>query len=348
MSEVVTKDGMMIKESSTHRGHFYKYNPADGTSEWLPSVSAADMKDSRLDLSKLDSKDLTLGSATKGKGRRPLSRSSRITEVSWGTDDTSMSECICTICECGKHACPVHKWKPTQFGGNSRYREDYPAHPVEMRCKLAPKKSVTATPATPDHFRSKYGEDYPFHHPDPPASMKPKMAAAVSMPFTGTTTNRDMYCPKPVEARLKRRPQSPPKRMLPFDGTTTNREQYKAHPEVKPRESMAPPIRTIPSAPFDGSTQYKEDYPMHDVEGYRKKAPNHAPYDYGPPRGLDTEQRNAYTKKPIKLCPVLELPPKDPSAMTGHVHYTKRNPHFKYAPDLTATVGSPFTAAGCH
>lgn len=105
------------------------------------------------------------------KQQRPVSRSSRVSEVSWGTDDTTMSECICTICDCGKHACPVHKWQPTEFQGNSRYREDYPAHPLAMRKKLGPDRTVKMMPADPDHFKSKYLEDFQAFNPDPAKSI---------------------------------------------------------------------------------------------------------------------------------------------------------------------------------
>uniref|UniRef100_A0A7S1I7X8 Uncharacterized protein n=1 Tax=Eutreptiella gymnastica TaxID=73025 RepID=A0A7S1I7X8_9EUGL len=316
---ITTEDGCIIKESSTHKGHFYKYNPADGSSEWLPEIPRS-LK-GKLTASSLEATGLD---STKGKGRRPISRSSRATAVSWGTDDTELSECLCTICECGKHACPVHKYKPCQFGGNSRYREDYPAHPCSLRNKMAPRREAKITPADADHFKSKYLEDFVPHTPDPPTNYKPKVAAPMATPFNATTTNRDMFDAKPVERKMKRRPPSPPKRALPFDGTTTNRETFKGHPEAKPRESMAPPVRTIPSTNFEGTTKYTEDFPAHNVQGYKKVAPEHKPYDYGPPRDLSTEQRQAFDKKPITYCPVIDLPKKEPSATTGHIHYTKR------------------------
>eukprot|EP00668_Euglena_longa_P043184 GGOE01057272.1.p1 GENE.GGOE01057272.1~~GGOE01057272.1.p1 ORF type:complete len:267 (-),score=14.41 GGOE01057272.1:271-1050(-) len=248
-----------------------------------------------------------------------------MSEVSWDSNESGMSECICTICDCGKHACPVHKWQPTEFNGNSRYREDYPAHLVQPRNRAALDRSVHLTPADPDHFKSKYLEDFQAYDPDPAKSMKPKESLSASMPFTGTTTNQEVYTPKAVGPLVRRRPQSPGREQLPFDGTTTNREQFIAFPDSKPRDSMAPRQTLLASAPFDGQTCYKEDYPAHNVEGYKKKRDPHAPYDYGGPRGLETEQRASYTKKPIHVCPVLMLPKKQPDMKTGHIHYTKRH-----------------------
>lgn len=275
--------------------------------------------------------------STKGNGRRPVSRSSRMSEVSWGTDDTDMSECICTICDCGKHACPLHKWKPTEFGGNSRYREDYPEHPLAGSRRLPANHKVELTPANPDHFKSKYDEDFQAYNPDPAKSMKPKERAIESVPFSSTTTNHEMYTPKKLSMRNSKRPKSPPRNAVPFDATTTNHEHFQAYEGVKPRDSMAPAQRMLQTSPFDGHTAYRDDYPVHDVAGCKKKAPDHSPYDYGPPRGLATEQRIAFNEKPLHLCPALFLPKKEPSTKTGHIHYTKKhdNPNAQFSPTKT-------------
>lgn len=272
--------------------------------------------------------DIPKGTPTKKcnlENNRPSSRASRASEVSWATTDTTLSECICTICDCGKHACPVHKWQPTEFGGNSRYREDFPAHAVGPRSRHAPDRTVTLATADPDHFKSKYLEDFQGWAPDPAKSTKPKETPQASMPFTGTTTNREVYTPKAIGPAVRRRPPSPNRDPTSFDGTTTNRENFHAHPDSRPRESMAPRQQLLATAPFDGQTAYKEDFTAHNVQGYRKKAADHAPYDYGPSRDLETEQRSMYTKKPLHVCPALMLPKKEPSAKTGHIHYTKKN-----------------------
>lgn len=323
---MVAENDWVVKESASHAGSFYRYNKVTGDSQWLNQEGAPQkIKSAALHKSK---------SLDKGNGRRPASRSSRMTNVSWGTDDTAGgSECVCTICECGKHACPVHKWEPTQFGGNSRYREDFPAHPVRPKDRDLVRKAARTTVADPDHFKSKYGEDYLGYVPDPPVSMKPKAAPPTSTPFNATTTNQELFCAKPLENRSQRRPASPMKRPTPFEGTTTNQDQFQSHPNSKPRESMAPPVRTIASAPFDGLTAYKKDYVIHDHEGQKKMPHSHGPYAYGPPRNLDTENRSSYTKKEIGYCPVLDLQPKDPSQHTGHMHYSKGlQPEVRYYP----------------
>lgn len=168
--------------------------------------------------------------------------------------------------------------------------------------------------------------------------MKPKEQPRQIVPFSATTTNQEMFSPKEVGPRMKRRPNSPAKKSLPFDGTTTNHDQFHAHPESRPRESMAPVQRMLTTTPFDGTTAYKADYPVHEIDGSRKKAAEHAPYDYGPARNLATEQRAAFTEKPLHLCPALFLAKKDPSAKTGHVHYTKKhhNPAVTYSATLEA------------
>lgn len=218
------------------------------------------------------------------------------------------------------------------MGGNSRYREDYPAHPVRPKDRNALKKVARTTVADPDHFKSKYDEDYQGFVPDPPKSMRPRAAAPSAAPFAGITTNQELHCAKPHEHRPPRRPPSPFKLPAPFDGATTNQEQFRSHPDSRPRESMVPPVQTLASAPFDGLTSHKRDYVPHDNEMKKPKHLN-APYSYGAPRNLDTENRASYTKKEVGYCPVLDLKPKDVSHHTGHIHYSKdHQPTVRYYP----------------
>jgi len=191
-------------------------------------------------------------------------------------------------------------------------------------------------PADPDHFKSKYLEDFQAFNPDPAKMVRPKETAREALPFAGTTTNRDVYTPKAVGPAQKRRPREAPKDASPFDGTTTNRQSFVPHPEVRPREPLGPKQKLLATAPFDGKTAYRDDYPARDVDGYHPRRPDHGPYEYGPPRDLNTEQRAAFTPKPVHICPVLTLPKKDPSNATGHIHYTKRNhmSNTPYSPTL--------------
>jgi len=348
----------VLKESKTHPGAFYKYNTKTGVTEWLGAADSANTKNNTNALNNTKASTLTRAdhvdhfksktfnstgglSPTKGSGRRPLTRSSRPgTAVSWGTDDTNTgSECVCTICECGKHHCPLHGTvRPSPFDGNSRYREDYPAHPLKPRDRPKLARMVQSAPSDPDQFRSKYAEDFVPHDAQPSKSMKPKSSVPFSGPFEGTTTNRAEHGPKPMTNKAVRRPPSPAKMSAPFEGTTTNRDLHKAFPEARPRESMAPQQRKMVTAPFDGLTQYKQDYPPRDVSANVKSPTQHAPYEYGPPRDLQTENRSAFVPKPIQYCPVLDLDPKDPSNHTGHIHYTKKaGPDFRYYP------GKPLT-----
>jgi hypothetical protein len=345
----------VLKESRSHPGAFYKYNTKSGTTEWLgagdsqkqatvtnnkKSVGPQNKADTIDHFKSLDTYNSSGLSPTKGTGRRPLTRSSRPgTAVSWGTDDTSTgSECVCTICECGKHHCPLHgNVKPSPFDGNSRYREDYPAHPLKPRDRPKLARAAQSAPADPDQFKSKYTEDFIAHGTAPAKSMKPKSSVPFSGPFEGTTTNRAEHGPKPMTNKAARRPPSPPKLSAPFEGTTTNRDLHRPFPEAKPRDSMAPSQRKMVTAPFDGLTQYKQDYPPRDVSANAKQPQQHAPYEYGPPRDLQTENRSAFIPKPIQYCPVLDLDPRDPSGHTGHIHYTKKQqPDFRYHP------GKPF------
>eukprot|EP01001_Neometanema_parovale_P006594 NODE_2945_length_1309_cov_141.570826_g2796_i0.p1 GENE.NODE_2945_length_1309_cov_141.570826_g2796_i0~~NODE_2945_length_1309_cov_141.570826_g2796_i0.p1 ORF type:complete len:359 (-),score=51.28 NODE_2945_length_1309_cov_141.570826_g2796_i0:147-1223(-) len=326
-----SKGPWVIKESKQYKGNKYRFNTETGESQWITD----DKPPAAPTPSAWDRSGATQASS-KGKGKHPIVRSMRASVISWGTDDTDAgSECVCTICECGRHGCPVHRYTPTAFNGNSRYREDYPVHKLRPRDKREQKGEPHHTPADANHFMTKYEQDYPSFIPDPARSMKPAHDMLPNCPFVGTTTNSEMFTPLPTNS-------SPPKRRrcvsatpnnAKFEGRTTNQEQFRAYPKLRPRKAMAPPNPTIVAAPFDGLSKYKEDYPGHQPEpGRGKKVPSIDMYSYGPPRKLETEQRAAFDKKPLPLCPALQLSAKEPSIHTGHIHYTKTKSPVRYYP----------------
>eukprot|EP00906_Rhabdomonas_costata_P025744 RCo036773 len=310
----------IVKESRTHKGCFYKFNPRTAESKWIDPADDSAVKDSSLERA-----DKPADAAIRmPMFRRPLTSGSRASRRSWGTEDTEGgSECICTICECGQHACNKHKWQPSRFPNNSRYREDFPAHPVKRPLKAAPPEKPELTPSDPDHFKTMYNNDFLPFTPARSKSMKPMGEAAKKVPFVGNTTYREMLSPKPITRQPYKRPPPMVRPSVPFDDMTTSKEYYKPHLGARPPESMAPQPHSVQNAPFDGNTCYKMEYVPHDPVASPRKRATAQPYDYGPPRKLPTEHRDEYTPKAVPRCPVLELPYKGPSEHTGHTHYSK-------------------------
>jgi len=262
----------------------------------------------------------------------------------WSSNDTiSGSECICTICECGQHACPVQR-ASVKFVGGSRYREDYPGHPAS---RVAAKGSTAGTagevlfPANAaEEYISQYDRDYIPLASEPRTSMKPTAASVSKCPFSGTTTYGEMLSPpKSTKRPALMRPMASVKPRIPFEGTTTMMELFPAYSSYRPSESLAPPPAKLSMKPFEGRTTYKATYESREQLLPTKRMVPITKYEYGPPRNLETEHRVAYTEKKATYCPVFDLLPQKPSVHTGHVHYTKKNrPEYKYYPGKPALL----------
>eukprot|EP00947_MAST-08B_sp_MAST-8B-sp1_P005150 g5150.t1 len=103
-------------------------------------------------------------------------------------------ECICMICTCGKHFCPVHKDKPLKFEARTTANDNFKAWEAQPR--TAPRVQQTYTPNTAKF----YGETtsaaaHQAHEICPVVRIqRPVQSAAVSdAPFDGRTTASDNF-----------------------------------------------------------------------------------------------------------------------------------------------------------
>eukprot|EP01006_Ploeotia_vitrea_P061290 TRINITY_DN77713_c0_g1_i1.p1 TRINITY_DN77713_c0_g1~~TRINITY_DN77713_c0_g1_i1.p1 ORF type:complete len:336 (-),score=25.47 TRINITY_DN77713_c0_g1_i1:121-1128(-) len=302
----------VVKESKTHPGYFYQYNNKTGESIWLTNTGKAPVGTSASRTSHIKqggsrSGSLQLPAAGKGSARpiTPLKLRKRggAQEIPWDklsrVSQDMYSECpsLATDETLSVLCVPLES---APFQGSSRYREDYPEHPIQPKGKATPRAAPSQTIADPEHFKTKYEEDFPVHVSEPPQSMKPVAAPIPHMPFDGTTTNREMFAPQPVKPVQRRRPPSPMRVEIPFEGTTTNREAFAPHPESRPSKSLAPPVKALAKTPFYGTTSYQKQFQPHEIDVTSKPKIEHPPYDYGPPRNLATEHRQAFTPKEVK------------------------------------------------
>jgi hypothetical protein len=174
-----------------------------------------------------------------------------------------------------------HPIKSAPFEGNSLYKEEYKNHGLQPR-----------------------------NQPRSSASMMDTGVGDNRAPFEGTTTNKSDYPNHGVVPRNMPNDKNKHGRSaLPEDRdfNSEHRQQYDAKP-LQPRSSAAPVQSLPPNRPFEGTSTNKSDYPHHvngraAIPAIPDKARRSLPED----RDFGSEHRDAYTKKPLHVCPAVPV-----------------------------------------
>jgi len=249
---------------------------------------------------------------------------------------SDMEKCICHICTCGKHRCPVrHTPNTAKLDATTSYANTFKEHsPDFYPARVAPNPNLyLQTKTTPGHFDTTHKAAFiapePEHHKvihqQKMERAAPRRKTTDNEKFDHTTTLRADYPWHDVAPPLRARPVND---TAPgggkFYGTTTAMEHFQAwdptasrSPSVNRNSSMSP----FPDeGPMDFNTSYKNNFVEHGVERSRPFKPNNS-YSYGSPRDFNTSHKADFAGKQNPLCPAVELPPRPASARTGHVRY---------------------------
>jgi hypothetical protein len=222
--------------------------------------------------------------------------------------------CICTVCTCGKHACPptprVNHYDPNMA---SESRQAYTG-------KFVPAKRAGA----PDQYKphdapfegiSTHTASYPNHGPIAPRKSPPRssmMDTGVGRnqtPFDDTTTHKSDYPAHPLAPRSSGGPKQGNLSTLGNDDrdfSTEGRTVYVPHP-LQSRKSRAPE-ELRPSIPFQGVSTNKSDFPHHvnarpSIPKFRSSGFQPNPED----RDFATENRGNFIPMTIETCPAIPV-----------------------------------------
>ena len=235
-------------------------------------------------------------------------------------------QCICKICNCGRHHCPQ---KPQHLDWDkevdSTYKKNYQNFgPEAIRTSrphsyTPPHNEYAEGSDLPDRFKSTNKSDFspPSKESYAQRAKTPTFSSSrdlYSAPFTATTTHRSEYTEKPIEIKRPQsaRPaESPTKSNEPFDANSTMKEDYKGW-ELPAREPAQRIEYNHPRTPFVESTTYQNNYkkPAAGSGPARSSAPPSSgdlPYDHGTERDLLSTHRAEYTPKKIEICPALTI-----------------------------------------
>lgn len=253
----------------------------------------------------------------------PLRPSSAVSARS-GASETHEADCICTVCSCGRHACPptprTNHYEP---GLMSEARASYsgrfvPAQRVRPNDNWKPHNARFEGTTT-------HQEDYA--HPGAAAPRRALNRSALmdtgvlnsSAPFDDTTTHKSDFPAHPIRPRSARAPLDGG---LEFGGDsrdfhTENRANFVPH-AFQPRRSG--PVETLrPSLPFHGASTAATDYTA--FPGARPAVPKFrsGEWEASPDeRDFHSEFRASFTPKSVAPCPAIPVATSS-KPLSGHV-----------------------------
>lgn len=243
-------------------------------------------------------------------------------------------QCICKICQCGRHKCPhIHPKKTTDsFCSATEYTDRYIGH-ISQRQKPFKPQSVAISSTGPLCSETTHRSDF---IPLPLESRKPRNPEPVHI-SEGKFEDQSVYNLEFTEKGLVRvdpiKPQQSERSQDRFVGEATYAVDYKAwdlephqncgpkyeyrkpsvdfngepiytsdyvdHGVVKPPSAFKPLIQPIQSEPFDAITTFTADYvPKHGGK-QRPFRPNHTTVHSDLPFSNETTHRADYTEWPL-------------------------------------------------
>lgn len=250
-------------------------------------------------------------------------------------------KCVCFICTCGKHHCPpAFRPNPTPLDANTHYSDTYKAH--ETGCypeRVVVSSTYVGTRSAPGHFDTTHKANYvapevKHHSQNFSEKMERSTRANMKQPaarevFDHTSVQRQDYPWHSPSPAMPIRPSAEsPISAGPFYGVTTTKDTYqgwKPTPDAYQRTSNAG--RNSAHTPFSNdavefNTSYSGQFVEHAMPQRSAPKPK-AAYSYGTPRTgqFQTSNQLNFTGQQNPVCPAHKLPPRPPSASTGHVKY---------------------------
>ena len=187
--------------------------------------------------------------------------------------------CVCALCTCGRHACPVCYVPSVGFAGKSAYQEHF-SGAVLPDCVADSREWVPNPPApTPfletEHRRNFTGHPIAGARLGQSLGLPATVAVAKGVPFMGRSTYRAFYEDKgarvpdavPEPPTVLRAPLLPVASAVPLLGLTQQARAHVAFKHLPATEFEMPagvqrsPPKAVGVAPFLGTGSHAEHYP---------------------------------------------------------------------------------------
>eukprot|EP01060_Flectonema_neradi_P029325 TRINITY_DN4026_c5_g1_i1.p1 TRINITY_DN4026_c5_g1~~TRINITY_DN4026_c5_g1_i1.p1 ORF type:complete len:354 (+),score=34.47 TRINITY_DN4026_c5_g1_i1:67-1128(+) len=235
-------------------------------------------------------------------------------------------ECICEICDCGKHHCPDHPVMLPYGDIKSVYRGDYPCHDIPAKSRRAASTPFIQSAFDPNHFQTIHKSTF-IPHSVSQRSFRPSSAPIRRTKFTGRTTYQVEHGPKErTDGAMRKAPHVyPPK--VPFDHKTTSQVVYGPTGGAERREAMKPQTRVLPNTTFYGTSTYNDNYVTPEDKDVVHRHTQRRMPPVNEDRDFLSTKAISYQHPPLSVCPAVGLPKKPVSRHTGHIHYHKKVQH---------------------
>ncbi|CAD8135560.1 unnamed protein product [Paramecium octaurelia] len=231
------------------------------------------------------------------------------------------NRCVCEICKCGKHHCPIHS--DNMHGDfQSTFQHDYLPW---KSCKQKPfnyERQPQKHAYDPSTLLSSYQSEY-IKRPLPDKEIRELPKIPSSQPFTSQSDYQTNYqrFPLPLKPPVTKKQYKSAPRQVPWD--TTYGVDYIPKP-IGEKEQFKPTVKDGPNCGTDfGSSTYRTAYiPMPTCKQDKYRDP-HQRNLYGDPgqTGNSTYQMDYVEKQNIDdTCPVLALPKRPVKLQGGKSH----------------------------
>jgi hypothetical protein len=187
--------------------------------------------------------------------------------------------CVCALCTCGRHACPVCYVPSVGFGGKSAYQEDFAGRALPA-CVADSREWVPNPPAPTPFLETEHRRNFTGHaisgaYTGQSLGMPATVAVAPGVPFLGRSTYRTFFEDKgarvpdavPAPPTVLRAPLLPVASAVPLLGLTQQARAHTAFKHLPATEFEMPagvqrsPPKVVGVAPFLGSGAHAEHYP---------------------------------------------------------------------------------------
>eukprot|EP00659_Diplonema_papillatum_P016688 gene16688-25612_t len=320
-------------EMSRSKGKMYYRNLETGATQWKPPRKPSSDEGSQV------------GEGSSGGFHSPMTpphrqnknynntnntqntRLSRLgSDMSSGTSYVSVlsghrMDCICEICECGRHHCNVHMPMQPYGAIESAYREAYPWHDLPEKYAKQGQQQYSRTEFDPNHFATTNSTAF-VPHAVQGRHKRPQSAPAARKKFDAISTYQAVHGPKtnPDLFRNKTVHRYPPK--IKFDHKTTAQCEYQGLPGER-SASVKPASRLLQTTPFTGDSTYNSMFKTPEGLTRPEKPSGRGASNLPEDRDFLSTKQISYTKPPLANCPAASLPRKQASKHTGHTHYHK-------------------------
>lgn len=237
-------------------------------------------------------------------------------------------QCICQICNCGRHHCP-HKPRGTIPVGNqpctiSEYTNRYIQHPLERRENCKPPVEILKnagpiddkTTNRVDYIKHPMGDRY-VHMPD--QYIKPDGDMDMHTSYTKE------YTKKPIDRTQPIRKDHSRKMSGKFEGLPTYRNDYRRWQLPDRKRYGGEAVYRPTSAPFEGKSTFTHDYIKYPINLRQSMKPEERALHSDDPFDDKTGYRVEYVKHPMPNRFVREKPTWNPNKqpLDGMSNYKK-------------------------